>query len=161
MASFRRSVWLDDACFMLVMSYLMDKSDESLKQRGIGGVNPLYVRIADDSIKRSVIESTLPFEKGNKFVLNCGEDRQRVLRRACVKTRENSPACSTTRRHEQLWPTYFAIFRVFGLSLPVPTVSLESILYLRFRYMFLASKGGFCRNTDVDTGKADGTLNCI
>ncbi|KAG6950044.1 hypothetical protein JG688_00014357 [Phytophthora aleatoria] len=47
----------------------MDKSDGSLKQRGIGGVNPLYARMADDSIKRSVIESTLPFEKGNKFVL--------------------------------------------------------------------------------------------
>ncbi|KAG6944020.1 hypothetical protein JG687_00018097 [Phytophthora cactorum] len=98
----------------------MDKSDESLKQRGIGGVNPLYARMADDSTKRSVIESTLPFEKGNKFVLKCGEDGQRVLWRACVKTRENSPACSATRRHEQLWPTYFAIFRVFGLRLPGP-----------------------------------------
>ncbi|KAF1785839.1 hypothetical protein GQ600_4154 [Phytophthora cactorum] len=177
-ASFRRSVCLDDACFMRVMSYLMDKSYESLKQRGIDVVNPLYARMADDSIKRSVIESTSPFESEAmcfeahwsgvvfKTMLAFFDPMQskattklcqRVRWRACVRTRESRQRAPRQEDTNSYGPLTLLFFECMARGLPVPTVLLESILYLRFLYMFLASKGGFCRNTDVDTGKPDGT----
>ncbi|ETL89864.1 hypothetical protein L917_11278 [Phytophthora nicotianae] len=61
-ASFRRAVLLDDSCFMLTMDFLMN-------QNGIGGVNPLYSRMVDEDMKRNLIDSTSPCQRGNRIVL--------------------------------------------------------------------------------------------
>ncbi|OWZ21108.1 Cysteine protease [Phytophthora megakarya] len=40
-----------------------------ITDRGIDGVNPLFARMADNDIKRDLLESTSPFRRGNKIIL--------------------------------------------------------------------------------------------
>ncbi|OWY92815.1 hypothetical protein PHMEG_00038024 [Phytophthora megakarya] len=68
-AAFRRSQWLDDACIMLVLSNLVDRDRVAYPRDGIGAVNPLFMTMADDDVKRDMIEASLPFRKENKVVL--------------------------------------------------------------------------------------------
>lgn len=175
-ASFRRTIWLDDSCIMLVMHYLMD-------QDGIGGVNPLYARLTDDDMKRNVIESTSPFQRGNKIVLvpvyldshwsgvvfnfddskliffdpmqirSNYEAMEAIVNEyfgehvsGLEKTRKMSPRQEDT---SSCGPLTLLFFESTVLGIPVPNVLLESVGYLRFRFMFLASKGAFCCNADA------------
>ncbi|OWZ15326.1 hypothetical protein PHMEG_00011054 [Phytophthora megakarya] len=67
-AAFRRSQLLDDACIMLVLSNMVDRDRVAYPRVGIGAVNPLFMTMADDEVKRDVIEHSLPFQTENKVV---------------------------------------------------------------------------------------------
>ncbi|KAF4130898.1 hypothetical protein GN958_ATG19903 [Phytophthora infestans] len=68
LAFFRRSEWLDDSCFKIVMSHLIDQDQDKSGRSRIGGVNPLYARVHDESMKQQVIANS-PCQTINRLVL--------------------------------------------------------------------------------------------
>eukprot|EP00644_Phytophthora_capsici_P011893 jgi/Phyca11/106674/e_gw1.12.854.1 len=68
LAFFRRSEWLDDSCLKIVMSHLIDQDQDKRGRSRIGGVNPLYARVHDESMKHEVIANS-PCQTTNRLVL--------------------------------------------------------------------------------------------
>ncbi|KAF4133066.1 hypothetical protein GN958_ATG17822 [Phytophthora infestans] len=68
LAFFRRSEWLDDSCFKIVMRHLIDQDQDKSGRSRIGGVNPLYARVHDESMKQQVIANS-PCQTTNRLVL--------------------------------------------------------------------------------------------
>ncbi|KAF4135286.1 Ulp1 protease family C-terminal catalytic domain-containing protein [Phytophthora infestans] len=68
MAFFRRSEWLDDSCMKLVMNHLMDQYQGEQERSRIGGVNPLYARVHDETMKLQVIASS-PLRSSNRMIM--------------------------------------------------------------------------------------------
>ncbi|KAF4127864.1 hypothetical protein GN958_ATG22920 [Phytophthora infestans] len=68
MAFFRQSEWLDDSCMKHVMSHLMDQDQDEQERSCIGGVNPLYARVHDKTMKLQVIASS-PLRSSSRMIL--------------------------------------------------------------------------------------------
>ncbi|ETP27503.1 hypothetical protein F442_23220 [Phytophthora nicotianae P10297] len=67
-AFFRRSEWLDDSRFKLVMSHLIDQEQDEKGRSRIGGVNPLFARVHDEAMKHEVIANS-PCHTTDRLIL--------------------------------------------------------------------------------------------
>ncbi|KAF4038853.1 Ulp1 protease family C-terminal catalytic domain [Phytophthora infestans] len=172
LAVFRGSDWLDDSCFKLVMSHLINQEQDEKGGSRIGGVNPLFARVHNEAMKHEVIANS-PCQTTDRLILiplyleshwagillDCENGKallfdpmqamtnykeiRNFLDKYFLECVENLDRQEDTNSCGPL-TLFFFEYAVRGI--PAPKMSRKKIEYLRFRYFFLTSQGVFCRS---------------